>query len=73
MGHCVQRISRMKSYFVIVILLSLLMGLSGCYEDLNITLHKSHAYKGGLDPHSDDSKTRERKLSRRFELVQTDR
>ncbi len=49
------------------------MGLSGCYEDLNITLHKSHAYKGGLDPHSDDSKTRERKLSRRFELVQTDR
>ena len=51
----------------------LLLGLGGCYEDLKITLHKSHTYKGGLDPHSDDAKTREGKLNRRFELVQTDR
>jgi len=48
-------------------------GLAGCYEDLGITLHKAHVYKGRIDKHQDDSKTRSEKLNRRFQLVQTDR
>ena len=48
-------------------------GLAGCYEDLDVTLHKSHIYKGRIDKHENDPKARAEQLEQRFQLVQTDR
>jgi len=57
----------------ILFLVSLMMSLTACYEDADVTLHQAGEYKGKLDTHSQTAKQREAILAKRFGQVQTDR
>jgi hypothetical protein len=49
-------------------------GLSGCYEDADVTVHEPGMYKGSTDPLlSQQASARDEALNKRFQLVQTDR
>ncbi|WP_440995796.1 hypothetical protein [Arhodomonas sp. SL1] len=66
--------SRMLPAGLLVLLVSG-VGLSGCYEDTDVTLYEPGQYKGSSDPllaKLRDGELRER-LNRRFEQVQKDR
>ncbi len=54
-------------------LVTLMMSLSACYEDADITLHQAGEYKGKVDTHSQTAEQREAILAKRFGQVQTDR
>lgn len=56
-----------------VFLITVMVGLSACYEDTDITLHQAGEYKGKLDSHSQTAEQREAILAKRFGQVQTDR
>jgi len=59
----------MRVFFLITVMIS----LSACYEDAEITLHQAGVYKGKLDTHSQTAEQREAILAKRFGQVQTDR
>jgi len=49
-------------------------GLSGCYEDADVTVHEPGKYKGATDPLlSQQAAARDEALAKRFQIVQTDR
>jgi hypothetical protein len=49
-------------------------GSSGCYEDVDVTVHEPGKYKGGEDPLlSQQASARDEALKKRFQIVQTDR
>lgn len=49
-------------------------GLSGCYEDTDVTIHEPGKYKGAQDPLlSQQASARDEALKKRFQIVQTDR
>ena len=49
-------------------------GLSGCWEDSDVTVHKAGEYKGMKDPLlTQQAGARDEALKKRFELVQVDR
>ncbi len=49
-------------------------GLSGCYEDTDVTVHEPGKYKGDQDPLlSQQASARDEALKKRFQIVQTDR
>jgi len=56
-----------------VFLVTLMMSLSACYEDADVTLHQAGEYKGKVDTHSQTAEQRETILAKRFGQVQTDR
>jgi hypothetical protein len=50
------------------------MGLGGCYESTDVTLHEAGKYKGAKDPLlSQQVSSRTEALNKRFQLVQADR
>ncbi|NOQ81605.1 MAG: hypothetical protein GQ548_03655 [Methylophaga sp.] len=57
----------------ILLLMTLMLSLSACYEDTGVTLHQAGEYKGKLDRHSQTAEQREAILAKRFGQVQTDR
>jgi len=60
----------MMKYLFIV---SLMLSVTACYEDSDVTLHQAGVYKGKLDTHSQTAEQREAILAKRFGQVQTDR
>lgn len=49
-------------------------GLSGCWENSDVTLHEPGKYKGMKDPLlTQQTAARDEALKKRFELVQVDR
>lgn len=57
-----------------LLLLPLLaLGLAGCYEDTDVTLHEPGVYKGSDDAQIASDEERAETLERRFNQVQTDR
>lgn len=49
-------------------------GLSGCWEDSDVTIHEPGKYKGMKDPLlTQQAAARDEALKKRFELVQVDR
>ncbi|MDX1512778.1 MAG: hypothetical protein R3174_03450 [Gammaproteobacteria bacterium] len=49
-------------------------GLSGCWEDSEVTVHEPGKYKGMKDPLlTQQASARDEALKKRFELVQVDR
>lgn len=49
-------------------------GLSGCWEDSDVTVHEAGKYKGMKDPLlNQQASARNEALKKRFELVQVDR
>lgn len=49
-------------------------GLSGCYEDADVTVHEPGKYKGAKDPLlSQQASARDEALNKRFQHVQMDR
>ena len=64
----------MRTKALIPVLAALVLGLSGCYESTQVTVHKPGDYKGAKDPLlSQQGSTRADALRKRFELVQLDR
>jgi len=59
----------MKYLFLVTLMLS----LSACYEDADVTMHQAGIYKGKVDNHSQTAEQREAILAERFGQVQTDR
>ena len=50
------------------------LGLAGCWESSDVTLHEAGKYKGGKDPLlSQQASSRVEALQKRFQLVQADR
>ncbi len=50
------------------------VGLTGCWEDANVTVHEPGQYKGQKDPLlSQQASARGEALKKRFQLVQADR
>jgi len=50
------------------------LGLAGCWESSDVTLHEAGKYKGGQDPLLDQQvSSRTESLKKRFQLVQADR
>jgi hypothetical protein len=47
--------------------------ISACSDDTRVTLHEAHIYKGSIDVHKTDAKTREKRLQQRALLVFSDR
>jgi hypothetical protein len=56
-----------------LVLVLVLFSLSGCYEDVDVTIHEPGVYKGKVDKHALSSLEREVVLEKRFKQVQTDR
>ena len=51
-----------------------LLGLSGCWESSDITVHEAGKYKGAKDPMlATSGASRAEGLEKRFQLVQVDR
>ena len=48
------------------------LGLGGCLESADVTVHEPGKYKGSVDPLLSQS-SRDDVLQKRFQLVQTDR
>lgn len=66
----------MSTRFVTLLVLCVaLVGLSGCYESADVTVHEPGVYKGTKDPLLAMQRTPEQqeKLRQRFNLVQPDR
>lgn len=57
----------------ILLLTTLMLSLSACYEDTDVTMHQAGEYKGKIDIHSQTAEQREAILAKRFNQVQTDR
>jgi hypothetical protein len=51
----------------------LALGLAGCYEDMDVTLHEPGVYKGSDEAQIRTDEERAEILERRFKQVQTDR
>ncbi len=50
------------------------VGLGGCYESTDVTVHKQGIYKGQKDPLlSQQGAARDESLKKRFQLVQVER
>ena len=50
------------------------LGLAGCWESSDITVHEAGKYKGGKDPLlNQQASSRAESLQKRFQLVQSDR
>lgn len=50
------------------------LGLAGCWEDTDVTVHEAGKYKGDKDPLlSQQASSRAEALQKRFQLVQADR
>jgi hypothetical protein len=62
-------------YRNIMVILLLSLGLSGCYQSADVTMHEPGVYKGAKDPlvKLQGSSEQQQKLKDRFNLVQTDR
>jgi len=62
-------------YRTLVVILLLCIGLSGCYQSADVTLHEPGEYKGVKDPllAYEGSAEQQQKLMERFKQVQTDR
>lgn len=57
-----------------VVVLVAALGLGGCWESTDVTVHNPGQYKGPADPLlQQDAAAREQTLRERFELVQLDR
>jgi hypothetical protein len=56
-----------------LLILTSLLSLSACYEDVDVTLHQAGVYKGKVDTHSQTVEERAAILAKRFGQVQTDR
>jgi hypothetical protein len=56
-----------------LVLVLVLFSLSGCYEDVDVTIHQPGVYKGKVDQHALSAFEREVVLEKRFKQVQTDR
>lgn len=56
-----------------LLILTSLLSLSACYEDVDVTLHQAGVYKGKVDTHSQTAEERAAILAKRFGQVQTDR
>ena len=65
----------MLRIFSIMTMLVSSMMLTGCYDDVGVSLHEPGAYKGVVDPLVEASKSSAHKerLRERFDMVQTDR
>lgn len=59
----------MKYLFLSILILS----LTACYEDADVTLHQAGVYKGKIDTHSQTAEQRAAILAKRFKQIQTDR
>ena len=59
----------MKFFTIIFVMLF----LTACYEDTDVTLHEAGIYKGKIDQHDLTAQERESVLKKRFLHVQTDR
>jgi len=59
----------MRVFFLITVMIS----LTACYEDTDVTMHQAGVYKGKIDAHSQTAEQREANLAKRFGQVQTDR
>mgnify|MGYP000072931823 FL=1 len=57
----------------ILLLITLTLSLSACYEEADVTLHQAGEYKGKIDIHTQTAEQREAILAKRFGQVQTDR
>lgn len=50
------------------------LGLAGCWESSDVTVHEAGKYKGAKDPLlSQQASSRSEALQKRFQLVQADR
>jgi len=56
-----------------LLLLSVVLALTACYEDTDVTMHEAGVYKGHTDKHALSAEEREVILKTRFNQVQTDR
>ncbi len=54
-------------------ILIIMLALTACYEDADITLHQPGVYKGKIDRHSQTTAQRAEILAKRFKQVQMDR
>jgi hypothetical protein len=65
----------MKAFLIVRLMVALLVMclLSACSDDMRVTLHEAHVYKGNLDIHKGDAQTREKRLQQRALLVFSDR
>lgn len=64
----------LKQVSIMILLVSSVL-LSGCYDDVNVTLYEAGEYKGTIDPLVEASKSTayKERLRKRFDMVQTDR
>jgi len=62
-------------YRTLVVILLIGIGLTGCYQSADVTLHEPGEYKGAKDPllAYEGSAEQQQKLMERFKQVQTDR
>ena len=68
------RKSRLTLALGVVVTLVMTMGLSGCWESSDVTVHEAGKYKGAKDPLlSQQVSSRTESLQKRFQLVQADR
>ena len=56
-----------------LLIITSLLSLTACYEDVDVTMHQAGIYKGKVDIHSQTAEERAAILAKRFGQVQTDR
>lgn len=63
-----------RGIFAITVVMIAAAGLSGCWEDTDVTISEQGKYKGTKDPLlTQQAAARDEALKKRFELVQADR
>ncbi|MFT5449898.1 MAG: hypothetical protein ACI9DC_005096 [Gammaproteobacteria bacterium] len=64
----------MKNKFTLMLAIVASLGLSGCWESADVTLHEAGKYMGAKDPLlATSGASRAEGLQKRFQLVQVDR
>lgn len=63
-----------KSRLTLALGVVVTLGLSGCWESSDVTMHEAGKYKGAKDPLlNQQAASRTESLQKRFQLVQADR
>lgn len=64
----------MRNKFTLMLAIVASLGLSGCWESPDVTIHEAGKYMGAKDPLlAKSGASRAEELQKRFQLVQVDR
>jgi len=63
----------MRNKFTLMLAVVAMLGLSGCWESSDVTMHEAGKYMGAKDPLATSGASRAEGLEKRFQLVQVDR